>query len=54
MWHEILINMVKLNIAIMRSIKTHSQINGDASVVLNKNGKQSQKEAQTLKRAYRG
>ena len=30
MWHEnLLINMVKLNIAIMRSIKTHSQINGD-------------------------
>ena len=30
MWHEnLLINMAKLNIAIMRSIKIHSQTNGD-------------------------
>ncbi len=42
------INMVKLNIATMRSIKIHSQTNGDvlAWYILNKNDKESQKEAQ--------
>ena len=41
------INMVKLNIATMRSIKIHSQTNGDVLAwYLIKNGKQSQKEAQ--------
>lgn len=41
------INMAMYNIAIMRSTKTLSQTNGDVLAwFLNKNGKQSQKEAQ--------